>query len=477
MSKAIRGVTVMSLALLLGGCAVRTRPQSAHPVTPETWSQQGDGFQTGQADLTQWWKGFQDPVLDSLIERAVRGNLDLRIAEERVREARATRGYTAATRQLPNTGLDGGFTQTRRSSRSPVVPSLGDTSGGRDLVPNQYGMYQAGFDASYELDLFGGGRASVSAAEADAQAAEESLRHTRVSVIAEMARNYVELRESQERLEVARKTLAGQQELLRLTSLREQAGFANDLEVTRARALVESTRAGIPSLEAQAQRAIHALAVLLGEQPGTLEPELGEPGSIPVSPPEVPVGLPSDLLRRRPDIRQAERELAGAAARVGVAVSSLYPKFSLTGRFGSQSGTLVNLLSGAARLWSFGPSFSWGLLNYPATHANIRAAEAREQQQVANYEKTVLTALADVEDALVSLNKEQQRQQALANVVEAEQRGVRLANERFSKGMSSFLEVLDAQRSLYSAEDALTQSRSAQTTTLVALYKALGGGW
>jgi outer membrane protein TolC len=228
-------LTVLSLALLLGGCAVRTGSPVPQPVTPQAWSRQDDGIRTDRADLARWWSDFRDPLLDSLIERAVRGNLDLRIAEERVREARATRGYTAATRQLPNTGLDGGFTQTRRSSGS--IPSLGEPSDERNLNPRQYGMYQVGFDASYELDLFGGGRASVSAAEADAQAAEENLRNTRVSVIAEVARNYLELREAQERLAVARNTLAGQQELVRLTSLREQAGFANNLDVTRAQAL------------------------------------------------------------------------------------------------------------------------------------------------------------------------------------------------------------------------------------------------
>ena len=294
---------------------------------------------------------------------------------------------------------------------------------------------------------------------------------------AETARNYLDLRQAQERLDVARKTLTAQEESLRLTELRRNAGLTSDLDATRAKAQAETTRAAIPTLEAQAQRSIHAIALLLGAKPADVQAELAVPGAMPGAPPEVPVGLPSDLLRRRPDIRQAEREISGSAARVGVAVSNLYPKFSLTGQTGSQSGTLLNILSGASRIWSFGTSFSWGLLNYPATKANIQAAESRERQSAANYEKTVLTALKDVEDALAGYTKEKERQTALAQAVDANSKALELANIRYERGLSNFLDVLDAQRSLYSSEDALTQNRANISENLVALYKALGGGW
>jgi NodT family efflux transporter outer membrane factor (OMF) lipoprotein len=208
-----------------------------------------------------------------------------------------------------------------------------------------------------------------------------------------------------------------------------------------------------------------------------VQAELAEPGELPAAPPDVPVGLPSDLLRRRPDIRQAERSIEGSAARVGVAVSNLYPKFSLTTGGGGQSSALMNILSGAARLWSFGTSFSWGLLNYPATKANIDAAESREQQSMIQYEKTVLAALKDVEDALAGYVKEKERQGSLEKALEANREALRLANVRYERGLSNYLEVLDAQRSLYSSEDAVLQSRANTTTDLVALYKALGGGW
>ncbi len=464
MNKAIVIPALVS-SLVLTGCAVRTTSRAKPPAMPESYvtGMQDASIKTDRADLAKWWQDFNDPLLNSLVDRAVAGNIDLKIAQERIREARATRGYTVATRQLPQAGLTGGYSESHR--------------GGNSLGSAGSGLFQTGFDASYEIDLFGGARASVIAATADAQATEEAMRNTLVTVAAETARNYLELRAAQERLDVSKKALSAQEKTLELTELRRKAGLTSEFDTERAKAQVESTRAGIPALESQIDRSIHAIALLLGKQPGDLQAELSAPGDLPSSPPEVPVGLPSDLLRRRPDVRQAEREIAGSAARVGVAVSNLYPKFSLTTGAGGQSGTLLNILSGAARIWSFGSSFSWGLLNYPATKANINAAESRERQSIANYEKTILTALSDVEDALSAYTKEKERQPALESALAANRRALELANLRYKNGLSSFLDVLDAQRSLCSAEDALTQSRATVTTDLVALYKALGGGW
>jgi NodT family efflux transporter outer membrane factor (OMF) lipoprotein len=469
MNKRVQKLLVVGAAgVLLTGCgAVRTSGRTPTPPLPNAYAagQDDPAVRLDKADLAEWWKEFHDPLLDSLIGRAVKGNLDLRIAQERVREARATSGYAAATRRLPNSGISGGYSDR------------GNGASGQNFTSRDAGMYQAGFDASYELDLFGGGRAAVTAAQADAQATEEALRHTLVTVASETARSYMELRQAQERLDVARKNLAAQEEVLRLTELRRDAGLTSEFDTTRARAQAESTRAGIPLLEAQVQRSVHAIALLLGSQPAAVQAELSAPGAMPAAPPEVPVGLPSELLRRRPDVRQAERQIAGAAARVGVAVSNLYPRFSLTSGAGGQSGTLLNLLSGAARIWSFGLPINWGILNYPANKANIKAAEAREQQSVAQYEKTVLTALRDVEDALAGYTKEKERQASLIQALEANRKALEMAKLRYEKGLSSFLEVLDAQRSLYSSEDAVSQSRATVNTSAVALYKALGGGW
>lgn len=462
-SRIRKGMVSAAAGLLLAGCVARKPAAVPEARLPAAYGagRQDDSVRMNPADLAKWYREFRDPLLDSLVERAVAGNLDLRIARERAREARAVTGYTAATRRLPDAGISGGVSER----------------GGANFTSRESTLYQTGFDASYELDVFGGARASVRAVEADAQASEEATRNTLVTVVAETARAYLELRQAQERLDVARKSLQAQEETLRLTRLRRDAGLTSDFDTTRAEAQVESTRASIPLLEAQAQRSIHAIALLLGGQPQSVQAELAAPGAMPAAPPEVPVGLPSDLLRRRPDVRQAEREIAGAAARVGVAVSNFYPKFSLTGQTGGQSGTLVNLLSGAARIWSLGSSFSWGLLNYPATSANLRAAESREQQSLAGYEKTVLTALKDVEDALAAYTREKERQPSLVQALQANSKALELANIRYEKGLTSFLDVLDAQRSLYSSEDTLTQSRAAVNTNLVALYKALGGGW
>ena len=457
-NRALKLFVMGAAALTISGCAVRTPHRTPVPSLPEAYTaaEQVASVRFDKADLATWWREFKDPTLDSLIERGVAGNLDVKIAQERVREARATRGYTAATRQLPNTGMNGGY-----SDRS--TPGAG--------------MFQTGFDTSYELDLFAGARASVKAADADAEASEENVRNTLVTVVAETARNYLELRETQERLALSKNTLAAQEEALRLAELRRNAGLTSTLDTARATAQAESMRAGIPVLEAQVQRTINAIALLLGSDTSRVQAELSAPGTLPAAPPDVPVGLPSDLLRRRPDIRQAERQIAGSAARVGVAVSNLYPKFTLTSGGGGQSNALVNILAGAARLWNFGSSFSWGLLNYPATRANIKAAESREQQSMIDYEQTVLTALKEVEDALANYVKEKERETSLVKAAEANREALTLATIRYERGLSNYLDVLDVQRSVYSSEDAVVQHRANLSTNVVAVYKALGGGW
>jgi NodT family efflux transporter outer membrane factor (OMF) lipoprotein len=298
-----------------------------------------------------------------------------------------------------------------------------------------------------------------------------------VTVAAETAVAYLQLRQAQERLALSRQTIKALEDSLHLVDVRRAAGLTSEFDTVRAQAQVETTRAGIPLLEAQEQRSINALAVLLGQEPTNLRTELAGSGTLPVAPPEVPIGLPSDLLRRRPDIRVAEKQVAGAAARVGVAVSNLYPKFSLTTGGGGQSSVLSSILSGATRLFSFGASFSWGLLNYPATKANINVAKSREQQSLITYERTILTALQEVEDALANYVKEKERQASLVKAMEANQDALQLATVRYESGLSSYLDVLDAQRSLYSSQDALVQHRANLPTHLVALYKALGGGW
>jgi NodT family efflux transporter outer membrane factor (OMF) lipoprotein len=416
--------------------------------------------------LAAWWKTFNDSRLDSLIERALQANNDLKAAAARVRTARALRGAAVAD-LLPTVGASASLTTARRSQNALSFPvRLLDTD-----------TYQAGFDATWEIDVFGGKRRALRAATADLQTIEEDQRAVLVSLLAEVARNYVEFRGTQRRLAIARENLAAQQQVLDITQIRSDKGLASELDVAQAKSVLASTRAQVPSLETALKQSSHRLSVLLGEQPGSLEDELAADTPIPAPPPEVPAGLPSDLLRRRPDVRRSERQLAAATARIGVATAELFPKFFLTGSGGYQSLDSENLISPASKFWSAGPSVRWRLLEYPRLRALIKAQTAQQEQVLAQFNQTVLVALEDVENALVAYGKEKERYQSLRESTEASRRALELANQLYAKGLGEFLNVLVAERTLYQAEDALVQSRRTMTQNVVALYKALGGGW
>jgi NodT family efflux transporter outer membrane factor (OMF) lipoprotein len=436
------------------------------------------------ADLARWWTTFDDPALDALVERAVAANLDLRLATARLREARALRGVTGAD-LFPDVNVAGSYTRSRSSENAFDFEGAGGGGGqspgfGNFALPGEErDLYQAGFDANWEVDVFGGVRRSIEAADADIAAANEGRRDALVTLLAEVARNYVEVRGFQRRLGIARANLKTQQDTLELTNARFKAQLISELDVTRADAQVATTASQIPSLEAQRNQAAHRLAVLLGQEPGALLDELFAPTSpaIPSGPPEVPPGLPSDLLRRRPDIRRAERELAAATARVGVATADLFPRFSLTGSLGLQSEEFDDLASMDSRFFSIGPSASWPVFDAGRIRSNIEVQNARQEQALVRYEQSVLTALEDVENALVGYGKERQRRASLQRAVDANRRSVEMATQLYDRGLTDFLDVLDAQRALFLSEDALVQSDRTISTNLVALYKALGGGW
>jgi outer membrane protein, multidrug efflux system len=432
------------------------------------------GVSQDVSSLADWWNNFQDSELQSLIKRAIVANLDVRIARAKLRESRATLRSTRSSNQIPTVNVDGSYSRSKTSQQNPQIPKL---SGATTLIPTTYGIYQAYFDASYEVDIFGGVRNQVKAARADAAASEEDLRNTLVSALAEVARDYIQLREYQEQFQVAKQNEASQLDTLKITQVRNKAGLVSDLDVANAAASVAATQSSIPTLESKIAQEIHAISVLLGDNPEDLEAELSPDAALPTNVGAIPVGLPSDLLRRRPDIREAERNVQAAAARVGVQTSKLFPSISLTAEYGGQSGTVGNLVNAAARFYSAGPTIQWGLLNYPALRSNIRIYKAKRDEQVLTYQKTVLTAFQDVEDALVAYEKEQTRQTSLETEVAQYQRAASLALVKYTRGLSNFLDVLDAQRSLYSAQDSLVQSRATVQTDLIALYKALGGGW
>jgi NodT family efflux transporter outer membrane factor (OMF) lipoprotein len=436
---------------------------------PANWTEI-DAHATSNAtiQLTQWWTSFNDPTLNSLVERGVNSNLNLQLAAARLREARALRAG-ALWDLAPTIDPSASYLDQQRSRNALTFTTS-------NLVLHST-LYDAHFDASWEIDVFGGQRRALEAANAAYQAVFEEQRSVLVSLLSEIARNYVELRGFQRRLEIAHHSIEIQRDAAEITQLRFDAGIASELDVAQAKALLATTESQVPTIEAGLRQAMLALAVLLGQPPGALVTELSAEGPIPATPPEVPVGLPSDLLRRRPDIRAAERQVAAATARIGVETAELFPKFSLVGTGGLQSLSVSDWFTTGSRYWSAGPTVKWRILEFGRVWSNIRAANAREQQALIAYQQTVLNALQDVESSLVAYSKEQVRYRTLREAVTANRQAVDLAKELYQSGLTDFLNVVDAERSLYSAEDAFVQSERTVTVNLVTLYKALGGGW
>ncbi len=417
------------------------------------------------ADLTEWWSQFGDPVLSDLITRAVKSNLGLAQAAARIRQARASLGL-AAGELLP----------TVNASASADRSYSAATVGGR-TVGSTRSSFREGFDASWEIDIFGGLSREVEAAEAQLESARFDRASVLVSLCAEVAATYTDLRGTQQQLAIARRNLEAQQQTLVLTQERFEVGFVSALDVANARAQVASTTSTIPSFEAAERADVHALSVLLGQPPSALATELAIVRPIPVPPGDVPVGLPSELLLRRPDIQRAESDLHAATARIGVAMADRFPRFSLTGSVGTQGSEAASLVSFAHRFWSIGPSVSWPIFEGGRIDANIELQRASAEEVLIAYKASVLTALRDVETALAAFLREQDRRAALSESAAANTQAVDLALQLYGAGKTDFLNVLNAQRQLLGAESSLVQSETQVTADLIALYKSLGGGW
>ena len=462
----------MALLLLEGCSSVGPDYVRQDPRVPTRYGALETGISTGDNVnrdlLNSWWTMFQDPVLNRLMRQAVAGNLDLRIAKTRVQQARAL-SRVSSSRLLPEGGGTGRYDRLRRSETG--AESLG-ASGGRTTD-----FYLAGFDAAWEIDIFGGVRREIEAAEADLAASHDALNDTLVTLQGEVARNYVQLRGLQFRLDIARQEVGIRKENVAVTEARAKAGLVSELDSARARGELANAEARIPFLERSLMAATYRLGVLLGQEPESLQADFREPPQLPTVPANLPAGLPSELLRRRPDIRRAEREVAAATARIGVSTAELFPKFSLTGSFGYSSSRFDEIFREANNFWSVGPTISWPILNVRRILAGIDASEAVQQEALARYEKTVLLSLEEVENALVALSREKRRADPLTDSVRENDLAVQLAMDRYLAGLQSFLAVTDAQAALYAAEDQLAQSRENQALAFVALYKALGGGW
>jgi len=456
--------------LIVAGCAIG--PDFHSPLTniPATWT----GIVTNQNDISgslpstpvdrpavigKWWTVFNDKTLDSLITRALKANLDLKQAESRIRQARAELGVVTSG-FWPAAEASGEY---RRSRNSQTM--------------NSVNLYQAGLDASWELDIFGGTRRAVEAADAAVTASTDDYRDVLVTLMGEVALNYINLRGYQQQITIAKENLLAQEHSAELTRKLFLGEFKSKLDLVNAEAQTATTRSQIPVLEAQARQTIYTLSVLLADESSALINELSNNTPVPVIPPEVPVGLPSDLLRRRPDIRRAEAQLHEATARIGMAASDLFPKFSLTGSVGTSGSSSSSLVKWDNRFYSVGPTVTWAIFNAGKIRSAVKVQNELEQQSLFAYQKTVLTALSDVERALVAYIKEQQRRKALIDAVAKNQQAVTLSTQLYTEGQTDFLNVLISQRALYSAQDALAQSERTAATDLVAIYKALGGGW
>jgi multidrug efflux system outer membrane protein len=452
-----------------------------HPpkaTVPDSYHQQaGTGGTNTEAAVTGWWATLNDPELTALIDRAVRANLDLKIASSRILEARAARRVSRAD-LLPQVSSSNNIQRVRGGLTAGLFNVNKGSSGGSSLLtPFESSVYQFGFDASWEIDLFGGRRRALEAATADVAAIAEARRDTLVSLLAEVARNYSELRGFQRRLEITNQNIKLQEDSLELTRVRAEAGLGTQLDVERQAAQLDSTRALVPSLEAAEIQTIHRLGVLLGQEPGTLLNELTQSKPLPTVPPAVPVGLPADLLKRRPDIREAEARVAAETARIGVARADLFPKIFLNGAAGRQATEPSGLTLGAGNFFSFGPAITLPIFTGGRIRGNIEAQKQRLEQALIQYQSAVLRSLEETENSLVAYGHEKARQEKLVAAVEASRQATMLANEVYTRGLSDFLSVLDAQRQQLAAEDDLAQSDTTVVTNLVALYKALGGGW
>lgn len=465
---------ILLLSVLLTSCMVG--PDYKKPVTqtPQEWIGESGGseFINEEPDLS-WWESLGDPQLTEYVKKAAVFNHDIQIASARVKEARALRGI-AASKFYPQIDSDALYQRLRQSENGVVsIGALSDLG----FAELETDLYQAGFDAFWEIDIFGGTRRSVEAADARLAASVENRRDVLLSVIAEVARNYVELRGTQRRLAVSQKNIRIQSDTLTFVENRVKAGLSSELDASRARAQLESTRSTVPPLRASIKATAYRLSVLLGRQPGVLLEELLQQKPIPHTPDLVPVGLPSDLLLRRPDLRALEQELHAATAEIGVATSDLFPKFFITGAAGLESVSFSDLFKASSGAWSIGPSVSWPVFRGGAIRSNIKATEARQSLELARYTQTVLIALEEVESALVRYAEEELARRELRRAADSSTVAVSLAQVVYDKGLADFLTVLDAERVLTEIEDRLVQSETEVVLKLIVLYKSLGGGW
>lgn len=434
-----------------------------------------------------WWTIFGDAELTRLEQRAASANLDVRTATVRLAESREQRRITAAD-EFPQVNGDASYSRQRPSPKgefslfgaggSAGGSSIGGATGVPSTLPlKPFNLYQYGFDASWELDLWGKVRRAVESADANIEASAEARRDTLLSVMAEVARDYLQLRQIQAQLRIARDNVTISQDLVRLTREQAQKGLTSQLDAETAAAQLSNVQAAIPQLESQEAAAINQLSFLIGDTPRSLEDELSTPMAIPPVPPRVPIGLPSELAERRPDIREAEAKLHAATAEIGVAEAAFYPSLSLNGSFDLQAVKFADLGNWASRTYEIGPSLKIPIFQGGRLSGNLDLTKQEQQEAALAFQKTVLNAWTEIDDALVAYDREQRRLVQLERQTGETKAALGLARQQYANGVSDFLRVLDTQRQVLAAEQQEADSRALVSTDLVSLYKALGGGW
>jgi len=455
------------LSIIIFGCTVGPDYVKPEISTPDAWHMKlTKGLNSGQADFQDWWKVFNDPILDSLILRVAENNYDLQKAVAKIEESRALRAF-ARGEYWPDIDATGSYSRARFSENGLLPASNSD----------QTNLHSAGGSAAWEIDLFGRISRSLESADATYQASVEDYRDVLVSLYAEVARNYIDLRSVQTRLYYAQQNVALQRKTVNLTKDRLEAELVPELDVFQAQLNLANTESAIPTLRILETKALNRLATLVGEHPGVLNEELSKTSGIPTAPPELVIGIPAELLRQRPDIRKAERQLASQTAQIGVATAALYPSFSLNGTFVFEATELSDVSSWGSRKYGFGPSFSWNIFDGNRVQSNIQVQEAKTQQILATYKQTVLKGLEEVENSMVAYSQELDRRESLSRAVTSADKSVELVEIRYVNNLSDFQNVLDMQRSLSVQQDSLADSQGAVIQNLISLYKALGGGW
>lgn len=452
---------------LLSGCAVGPEYAAPSMELPNQFQTQLDEAIAGkQIELGEWWTVFDDDLLNAFIDRSLESNLDIHDALYRIQESRALRGV-AGTYLLPSVDATGSYSRTESSNRGA----------GSQLNPRISNSYRLGIDASWEIDLWGRNRSMVDESQAQLEASIENGRDVLVAVMSEVALNYVEARTFQERLRLAYANVDLQEKTLQFTQSQFDANLVSKLDVSQARSNLESTRSTVPTLLAGLQMIEHRIAVLLGVFPGELRAELKAIAPIPTPPAQIMIGVPMDVIRQRADIRFAERLLAAQTARVGIATADLYPRLTLSGEIGFQAANSGDLLSSAARTGQFGPSLVWNLFDRKALYDQIKVEDARVSQSLVLYERTVLQAFEEIENAMVQFDQEQIRVEHLRLAVVDARVAVELSSDRYRQGLTDFQSVIDTQSRLFELEDLLARSQGDIATSLIRLYKSLGGGW